>query len=142
MIKALKPQLDGFKKAITTTTVNGDLETQRRTKLTRYVGQSLVLLGLANHLDSELEEIERGSRELLAKTTATWLMEKAGDSREVAKLVERLRDAITHYQVSESRFVASNTTHRWTDITTASDLRSNHQPHCEHFPVYLHFSLR
>ena len=125
------------------TTIDGDPEeTRRRTELTRYIDRSLALPGLADTLYSVLEEIERGSRELLAKTTAARLVEKAGDSREVAKLVERLRDAITHYQVSESRFVASNTTHRWTDIATASDLRSNHQPHCEHFPVYLHFLLR
>ena len=37
-IKALKPQVDRFKKAITTTSVDGDPEEKRRrTELTRYV---------------------------------------------------------------------------------------------------------
>ena len=31
-------------------------------------------------------------------------MDKAGDSGEVAKLIERLREAIVHYQVSENYF--------------------------------------
>ena len=126
-IKALKPQLDGFKKAITTATVEGDPEeTRRRAELTRYVGRSLVLPDLANHLDSVLEEIERQSQELLAKSTAVRFVDKAGDSGEVVKLVERLGEAIAHYQVSKSWFVASNKTHRWADIATTSDLRSNH----------------
>ena len=130
-----------FKKAITTTTVDGDPEeTRRRTELTRYVDRSLVLRpSLANCLDSVLEEIERQSQELLAKSTAARFVDKAEDSGEVVRLVERLGEAITHYQVSENWFVASNMTHRWTDIATASDLRSNHQPHCEHPPVFSTF---
>ena len=82
-----------------------------------------------------MEEIERQSQELLAKSTAVRFVDKAGDSGEVVKLVERLGEAITHYQVSENLFVAPNATDRWKDIATASDLLSNHQPHCEHLPV-------
>ena len=42
---------------------------------------------------------------------ATLFVDNRRDSGEVVKLVERLRDAITHYQVSEDWFVASNITY-------------------------------
>jgi len=65
-----------------------------------------------------LEEIEKQSQALLDKTKAPRLIDKTAlfvdkrrDSGEVVKLVERLRDAITRYQVSEDWFVASNTTY-------------------------------
>ena len=98
--------------------------------------------GIANRLDSALEEIERRSQELLAKSTAARFVDKAGDLGEVVGLVERLGEAITHYQVSGNWSVASNTTNRWTDIATASDLRPNNEPHCKHLPVFLHPLLR
>ncbi|KAF9649795.1 hypothetical protein BDM02DRAFT_1756186 [Thelephora ganbajun] len=41
----------------------------------------------------------------------TRLVNKKGDSREVAKLVERLREAITHYQANEKSLVATSRTH-------------------------------
>ncbi|KAF9652211.1 hypothetical protein BDM02DRAFT_3161863 [Thelephora ganbajun] len=86
-IKDLKPQLDRFKQNITTTPVGGDPEeTGRRKELT-----------------SALEEIEERSRELLAKGTAARFADK--DSGEVAGLVERLREAITHYQISQQQVI-------------------------------------
>ena len=39
----------------------------------------------------------------MAKGTATRFVDKAGDSGEVAKLIERLREVIVNYQVSENR---------------------------------------
>jgi len=48
-----------------------------------------------------LEEIEKRSQTLLEKGKATRFVDKGRDSGEVVKLVERLRDAITQYQVSE-----------------------------------------
>ena len=74
---------------------------------------------------------------LLEKGAASRFLDKGEDSTEVAKLIERLREAITHYQVSENYLVVLSTTHRRADITTTSDLRSGHQPHCEDFPVCL-----
>jgi len=56
-----------------------------------------------------LEEIEKRSNELLGKGKAARFVDKGRDSGEVVKLVERLRDVVTRYQVSEDRFVASNT---------------------------------
>ena len=52
-------------------------------------------------LRSVLEEIEERSRALLEKGKAARFVDKGRDSGEVVKLVERLRDAITRYQVSE-----------------------------------------
>lgn len=51
-----------------------------------------------------LEEIEKQSRALLEKGTATRFVDKGEDSKGVARLIERLREAITHYQVGESHF--------------------------------------
>ena len=55
-----------------------------------------------NGLRSTLEEIERRSRILLEKHTAARLLDKGEDSKEVARLTDGLREAITHYQVSEN----------------------------------------
>jgi len=48
-----------------------------------------------------LEEVEKRSNELVEKGKAARFIDKGRDSGEVVKLVERLRDAVTHYQVSE-----------------------------------------
>jgi len=48
-----------------------------------------------------LKEIEKRSQALLEKGKAARFVDKGRDSGEVVKLIERLRDAITHYQVSE-----------------------------------------
>jgi len=55
-----------------------------------------------------LEEIEKRSHELVEKGKIARFVDKERDSGEVVKLVERLRDAVTRYQVSEDWFVASN----------------------------------
>jgi len=48
-----------------------------------------------------LKDIEKRSQVLLKKGKAARFVDKGRDSGEVVKLVERLRDAITRYQVSE-----------------------------------------
>ena len=63
---------------------------------------------LVNGLLSTLEEIERRSRALLEKGIAARFVDKGEDSKEVARLIDRLREAITHYQVSGNYFVASD----------------------------------
>jgi len=62
-----------------------------------------------NGLCSVLGEIEKRSNELLEKGKAARFVDKGRDSGKVVKLVEQLRDAITHYQVSEDLFVSSST---------------------------------
>jgi len=64
-----------------------------------------------NSLCSALEEIEERSRVLRGKGKVARFVGKGRDSGEVAKLVERLRDAIVRYQVGEARFVPPNTTY-------------------------------
>ena len=53
-----------------------------------------------NCLHSALEDIEKRSQTLLKKGKVARFVDKGGDSGEVVKLVERLRDAIIRYQVS------------------------------------------
>ena len=89
-------------------------------------------------LPSALEEIEKRSHALLKKGGTARLVDKGEDSVEVTRLIERLREAITHYQVGENYVVASNTAHIRAGITATSHLQSNHQPHCKHLPPYLH----
>ena len=112
-MKELKPQLDRFKQNITTTTIDGDPgETGRRTVLTRYAHQLLAPPPiLVNGLRSAMEEIEKQSEALLAKGVTARFVDKAGDSGEVVRLIERLREAVMHYQVSGNWFVASSAIH-------------------------------
>ncbi|KAF9645039.1 hypothetical protein BDM02DRAFT_3120843, partial [Thelephora ganbajun] len=86
-VKDLKPQLDRFKQNITTATIDEDPEgTERRKELT-----------------SALEEIEERSQELLARGMAAQFLDK--DSGEVARLLEWLREAITHYQILQQQAI-------------------------------------
>ena len=55
---------------------------------------------------SALEEIEEQSQALLVKGSATRFIDKGEDSKQVARLIERLREAVSHYQVSECRVIA------------------------------------
>ncbi|KAF9643346.1 hypothetical protein BDM02DRAFT_3191803 [Thelephora ganbajun] len=82
----LKPQLDRFRQNITTTIEGDPEETGRREELT-----------------SALEEIEERSRELLTKGTAARFVDE--DSGGVARLVERLREVIAHYQISQQQAI-------------------------------------
>jgi hypothetical protein len=47
------------------------------------------------------EKIDEISQKLLAKGTIARFVDKGGDSNTVARLIERLREAIVCYQVSE-----------------------------------------
>ena len=75
---------------------------------------------------------------LLEKGVAARLIDKAEDSKEVAKLVERLREAIALYQVSERGRFAGCDLHGKIVITTTSDLRPDCRPHCKDLSVYLY----
>ena len=61
---------------------------QRRSELTRYACQLLTPPTLANGFRSVLEEVEKRSKELLAKAAAAWFMDKQEDLGEVARLIE------------------------------------------------------
>jgi len=120
-------------------TVNEDPEEmERRLEFSRYAYRFLITPVLVNGLRSALENIEKRSQELLAEGTTARFLDKRADSGEVVKLVERLREALANYQVSENCFVASGMAHYRTDIATTSDLRPYHRPHCERFPLSLY----
>jgi hypothetical protein len=111
-IEDLIPHLNRFKQTVNAVVSDGDqAEKERRSTLYKYARRLPTPRTLINGFRSALGEIERRSRGLLAKGTATRFVDKGADSGEVARLVERLREAITHYQVSENCFVASSTPH-------------------------------
>ena len=125
MVEDLIPHLNMFKQNTSTAGIGEDqAEENRRLELSRYVRQSPAILTIANGLHSALEHIENRSRALLGKGTAARFMDKGKDSKEVANLINGLREAISHYQVSRSWTAASSTvTHtRGTDIAAASNL--------------------
>ncbi|KAF9642780.1 hypothetical protein BDM02DRAFT_3124171 [Thelephora ganbajun] len=88
---------------------------ERRKELTRHAHRSFTTLTLVDGLRRALEEIEKRSQKLLAKGTGVRFIDK--DSGEVARLVERLREAITHYQVSKECFAATNGTHAGSQLS-------------------------
>jgi len=66
---------------------------------------------LFNDFRSAFGEVEKGSRELLAKAKETQFVDKNYQAEEVARLVEQFRDVITHYQVSKNLPVGQDATH-------------------------------
>ena len=103
MIDDLILHLNGFKKNADAAMVDGDrAEKQRLSELSRYAFLSLTAPTLANGLRSTLEKIEKRSQELLTKGAAVRFASSDADFGEVAGLIEQLREAIAHYQVSEN----------------------------------------
>ncbi|KAF9649413.1 hypothetical protein BDM02DRAFT_1850844 [Thelephora ganbajun] len=103
----LRHQLNRFKQNLPMTTIDGDPEeTGRRKELTRYVGRPVASLALLNDFHSTLGEIEKRSQVLLAKYAVAWSTDRDEDFEEVAGLVKRLREAVSHYQVSGCRIIA------------------------------------
>ena len=133
--------MDRLKQNITTTKIDGDPEeTGRRTELARCVPRFITPPTLIDGRRRALKEIEERSLELLEKGTVARFVDKARDFEKVAGLIEQLREAITNYQVSENCFIALSITHRRIDIATTSDLRPNHRPCREEFPICLYRS--
>ena len=79
--------------------------------MSRYAPQPFIIHVYINGHRSTLEEIEKRSQVLLAKRVAARFMDKEADSKEVVRLVERLREAITFYQVSEGWIVSPDDAH-------------------------------
>ena len=92
--------MDRFKKNITTTTVDGDPEeTKRRMELTKYVHRLITAPVIPNLRCSTFKIIENISYDWSAKSAVARFADKGEDSKMVARLVERLREAIVCYQV-------------------------------------------
>jgi chromosome segregation ATPase len=102
MIEELVPQLDELKQSITTATIDGDPEeTSRRMELTMYVHRLVIANHILKDLYSTFKQIEEASQEMLAKSALARFADKGKDSKVVAGLVQRLREAIVRYQVSD-----------------------------------------
>jgi len=100
-VEELIPLLERFRQNIALTTDGRDqVEERRRSELSRCVPRSSIIPTLVNGIVSTLQEIEKRSRVLLEKGTGVRFLDKGEDSKEVAGLIERLREAITQYQVS------------------------------------------
>ena len=96
----------------TAATVDADGgEKQRRSEFSRCAPQLFTIHVYFNGHRSTLEEIEKRSQVLLKKGVAARFMDKENDSKEVARLVERLREAIALYQVSWSWIVSPGAAH-------------------------------
>ena len=89
-----------LKQNVTATAVDVDEgENRRRSDLSRYAPQLFTVHVCANGHRSTLEEIEKRSQVLLKRGVPARFIDKENDSGEVARLVERLREAIALYQV-------------------------------------------
>ena len=86
---------------------------------------------------STFEKIEELSGKLLAKGTVARFADKGRDSNVVAKLIERLREAIVCYQVGDcfTPVPVPSIPDREIGIPTASDVSSNHSSRGNMFPV-------
>ena len=94
--------MDRFKQNITTAAIDGDPEeTNRRRGLTKYAYRLMTPPNPTNGRCSTFEKIEELSKKLLAKSAVTRLTDKGEDSKVVARLIERLREAIVCYQVGK-----------------------------------------
>ena len=97
---------------------DGD-EIKRRSELARFV----LRLGLLAHpkltLCSSLEDVGKRSVAILEKGKIARVLDKARDSGEVVRLVEKLRQAILIYQVSSGRCQNGKSLTCGTAVTTA-----------------------
>jgi len=123
--------LDRFKQNITTTTVDGDPEeTGRRRGLTAYVHRLIIAPTSPDRRCSTFQKIEEISQKLLVKSIITRFTDKAEDSKIVARLIERLREAILCYQVGNHCAPAlSIIDAKRVDIATTGNPSSNHSSH-------------
>ena len=95
-----------------------------------YVHQLITTPTTPNRRYSTFKKIEELSQKLLAKSAITRFADKGEDSKIVAKLIERLREAIVCYQVGNYCASALNIIdRRGVDISTTSNLPSNHPSH-------------
>ena len=84
---------------------------QRRSELSRYARRLFAAHIHVNGHRSALGEIEKQSQVLLEKGVAARFVDKGEDSKEVASLIERLREAIVLHQASESWTVSPGVAH-------------------------------
>ena len=96
-------------------------------ELTGYASRLFTSLTPANGLHRTLEEIGKRSQALLEKGAAAQFLDKGEDSGEVARLIERLREAIMHYQVGEN-WIADRALLTWNIRYRSSKLYTTKSP--------------
>jgi hypothetical protein len=106
-IEELIPQLGRFKQNMATITDNEDPEeTDRRREVARCAHWAVMAMAAPNGRCSVFEQIEETFQGLLAKSALARVADKGEDSKLVARLIERLREAIVCYQVGHYHFSA------------------------------------
>ena len=97
----LMPWLEKLQESLAKVNPDGDREeVERRSQLAKFVSRVTPPGCSILTLDRTLEEIGTRSLVLSGKKKLARVLDKAQDSQEVVKLVEKLRQAILVYQVS------------------------------------------
>ena len=100
----LMPWLEKLQESLAKVNPDSDREeVERRSQLAKFVSCLTPPAGPISTLCRSLEEIGTRSLALSGKKKLPRVLDKAQDSREVVKLVEKLRQAILVYQVSIRR---------------------------------------
>lgn len=79
---------------------------------------------------STFKKVEELSQKILAKGAIARFVDKGEDSKVVARLIERLREAIMCYQVSGDWACPSGAANVRADFAATIDLSPNHPSHC------------
>jgi hypothetical protein len=96
----LIPWLEKLQETLARVNPDGDREeVERRSQLAKFVSCLAPPAHLVLTLDRSLEEVGTRSLALSGKKKLARVLDKAQDSQEVVKLVEKLRQAILVYQV-------------------------------------------
>lgn len=102
--------MDRLKQIISTAIVDEDPEeTKRRKGLAEYVRKPMAVVTAPDDRCRTFKQIEELSQKMLAKRAITRFADKGEDSKVVAKLIERLREAIVFYQVGNYHLSAPST---------------------------------
>ena len=97
----LIPWLEKLQESLAKVNSSGDREeVERRSQLAKFVSCLILLVRPMLTLSRSLEDIGTRSLALSEKGKLARVLDKAQDSQEVLKLVEKLRQAILVYQVS------------------------------------------
>jgi hypothetical protein len=97
----LIPWLEKLQESLAKVNPDGDREeVERRSQLAKFVSCLIFLVRPMLTLSRSLEDIGTRSLALSEKGKLARVLDKAQDSQEVIKLVEKLRQAILVYQVS------------------------------------------
>jgi hypothetical protein len=120
----LIPWLEKLQESLAKANPDGDREeVERRSQLAKFVSCLAPPACPIITLNRSLEDIGTRSLALSGKKKLARVLDKAQDSQEVVKLVEKLRQAILVYQVSARRRQGQRSLTRGAGITTTVDIQ-------------------